>query len=331
MTSPRPLRALGKALVAAAFALPTLAISGRAEAFCRTWSCDPATEAKAGRTCPADPANPKCAGGSPELHKPLFWPQKCIGFSLNTTFIPKELGTDAAKFQALFARLTNQAFAAWQKVDCGGGQRPSIAFSNMGFVDCDKHEFNRGTADDPTRSVAQGNANIILFRNPWPYGNNGHTLALTTLTFNVTSGEIYDADMEINATKGDLTTSDTDPKSDLLSILTHEAGHFLGIAHSLDPEATMYAEYKATSTTMRTLEADDKAAVCAVYPPTRTGLPECDPTPRHGYSGQCAADIPVSDSCTVSLPGRPDTRSLWFSLALGAAALAARQRIRRGR
>ena len=57
-------------------------------------------------------------------------------------------------------------------------------------VACRRHEYNAG----------QGNANIILFHDEvWPYQGTSNTLALTTLTFNTDTGEIYDADMEINA------------------------------------------------------------------------------------------------------------------------------------
>ena len=79
-------------------------------------------------------------------------------------------------------------------------------------------------------------------------------ITLTTLTFNTESGEIYDADMEINAVKGDvaITTGDTDVKTDLLSVLTHEAtdvrqavaGYYQGLQsvrdHGMYPSTKQY-------------------------------------------------------------------------------------------
>jgi hypothetical protein len=67
-------------LVAFSLALAAASLSsGTARAFCRTWSCDPTRE-----SCPVDPDNKSCpVGGVPGTHVPLFWPQPCVGFSLN--------------------------------------------------------------------------------------------------------------------------------------------------------------------------------------------------------------------------------------------------------
>ena len=63
---------------------------------------------------------------------------------------------------------------------------------------------------------------------------------------------------------------------DLPSILTHEVGHFLGMAHSTEPCTvggddcpTMNPFYTTGSDAYRSLEADDVAGICAVYPPSR--------------------------------------------------------------
>src|SRR6185436_12882868 len=89
------------------------------------------------------------------------------------------------------------------------------------------------------------------------------TIALTTVTYDTEKGDIFDADIEINAAKVDgvvvnnFTTSDTDVDIDLLSVLTHEAGHFLGIAHSGVSDATMYPQYAPGNTALRDLTDDD--------------------------------------------------------------------------
>jgi hypothetical protein len=100
---------------------------------------------------------------------------------------------------------------------------------------------------------------------------------------------------------------------DFDSIITHECGHFLGMAHTGDDRATMYASYTQGSTYKRILTSDDVSGLCSIYLPggeravdpsaTPDGsgeVPEdaCDPTPRHGFSTQCAP--PAAKSCSVS-------------------------------
>lgn len=312
-------RAAATLFLAAAFLTPSAA-----NAFCRTWSCDPTKE-----KCPQDPDNPVCAGGDVTKHKALYWPQKCIGFSLNNN-ASKQLDSNPDRARAKFARIADLSFATWQKADCGGGKHPSVTFFDLGFIECDQHEFNGYNPKDSEQPTAQGNANLIVFRDKWPdaYKNSGNTLALTTLTFNVQSGEIYDADIEING-ESPISTSDSAVTNDLQSILTHEIGHFIGIAHSPDETATMFATYEAGSTSLRDLAPDDINAVCAVYKPGRTNLPTCDPTPRHGYGEKCSIPSPSPDGCSASgrVAGSVGSGAAALVLA-GAVALRIRRRKR---
>jgi MYXO-CTERM domain-containing protein len=303
------------ALTAATAAALAFTLGARdAAAFCRTWSCDPTRE-----TCPPDPENAKeCPiGGVPGVHHPLYWPVKCVGFSL------QENASRQVPYP-VFEKLAQQAFATWQNVKCEGGDFPSLFYADLGSVACGVHEYN---AD-------QGNANILLFHDDfWPYQNVHNTLALTTLTFNTETGEIYDADMEINGANTKLTTGNADVKDDLLSILTHEAGHFIGLAHSPNQEATMFASYSPGTTSLRDLHPDDVNGVCAIYPSVRSGLPACDPTPRHGYSKDCATDTGGETSnkvlgmdCALSTGGSSPGGALLGLAVLAGAALVRRRR-----
>jgi hypothetical protein len=333
-------------LAAAALAAASLlSVSSQALAFCRTWSC--VDDKKTGFTCPKDPGNSQCPGGIPGQHNALYWPVGCIGFSLNQQ-ASKQLNADRSKALVSFTKIANQAFSTWQKVRCRDAQghdigNPSIAFYDLGDVECRRQEYNQGDPDrTPDRALPQGNANIVLFREDidengkpmgWPYDGDANALAVTTLTYNVQTGEIYDADIEINGTsKVKFTTGDANVQIDLLSVLTHEAGHFIGIAHSPDKDATMFALYESGSTSFRDLSPDDEAAICAIYPPTRVGLPQCDPTPRHGYSSQCAVDAPAPSCTTSSAGSRPGgnvgSGALLVALA-SASLLAARRRAAR--
>jgi hypothetical protein len=196
----------------------------------------------------------------------------------------------------------------WGHVACpGSGAPPSLESKNLGPVSCDKHEYN-----DQQKTFG-GNANIIIFRDDvWVESSAsaapGSTLAITTVTFNVNSGEIYDADIEVNSTsvsKISIGTPVPGDSFDLQSILTHEVGHFLGLAHSNVPCdgtgcATMDATYQKGSEDFRTLEADDIAGICTIYPPGRSATDNgC--MPRHGFSSDCGSS--GSKGCCTTAPG----------------------------
>jgi hypothetical protein len=86
--------------------------------------------------------------------------------------------------------LAAQAFAAWSGARCSGGGSPSINAVDEGPVSCSMVQYND----------AGPNQHVIVFRDDgWPYQDSSNVLGLTTLTVSNTTGEIYDADMEINS------------------------------------------------------------------------------------------------------------------------------------
>ncbi len=148
--------------------------------------------------------------------------------------------------------------------------------------------------------------------NCWEHGTPSlaaHTLALTTTSFDRTTGEILDADAELNGWNGSaaapagsyftcggpgLTTCSDPPYgqsgcnwTDLGGTLTHEAGHMLGLDHVCttsypapynacpSPTPVMAPTAPNGDTSRRSLTSDDVEAVCTLYPaggPTRTCL-----------------------------------------------------------
>lgn len=282
-----------------------VASPSQAWAFCQTTLCDGGVSGV--RCSPAQ---------SGDCGTPLRWPQKCIGYSL------QERASAKVDYPTL-APIVAKAFAAWTNASCDGNPA-GVASFDLGPVACDQKEYN----------LVGGNANVIFFHDDeWPYAGAGNTLALTTLTFNLDDASILDADLEVNGTV-DLTTSDGSVQFDLQSILTHEAGHMLGIAHSAQAQTTMYIQYGPGDTSLRTLHPDDAAAICASYPPADTS--SCDPTPRRGLATTCDAPPSAEDEggCSCRTPARsatsPVTAPLVLAVALGLVTTRRRRATQRG-
>src|SRR5205085_10533449 len=53
---------------------------------------------------------------------------------------------------------------------------------------------------------------------------------------------------------------------DVQNTITHEAGHTIGLDHTPDPNATMYATAPEGETSKRVLGTDDIQAICDIYP-----------------------------------------------------------------
>jgi hypothetical protein len=125
----------------------------------------------------------------------------------------------------------------------------------------------------------------------------------------------------------------SDGGADVQSILTHELGHFLGLGHAgrNAPDATMRANWDGIGTALRTLSADDEAAICELYPPDRiAATSSC--TPRHGFGSECSAplDQPASASCAVTVARTRESARIGGTLGVALLALATgRRRARR--
>ena len=296
------MRARSRALALAAAVVTLTAAAPRAEAYCRS------------TTCVGDCGRTNDLNGCKTEGAPLFWPGLCVSFSLN------EQGSEFVDY-ADFERIAEASVAAWSDVQCDGGAA-TIRFVRKSDVACHVAEYN----------VDGKNANIILFQDTkWNYSGVDNTLAKTTVTYDTDTGEILDADIELNHAYNEFTTGDDNVAYDMQSILTHELGHFIGLDHSDDFSATMNPGYQEGTTELRTINEDDEAAVCEVYPPTRTVT--CRPEPNGGFSGLCAADDAVVDDSICALvpgPGQrpPSPQPVVALAALAAAATLARRRAR---
>jgi hypothetical protein len=287
-------------VVSAVFALGLLVCASDAFAFCRSTTC----RSMPGKECPTD------ENGCPTEGAKLFWPTSCISYATN------RLGTqdlDPADTRAVIKK----TFLAWSDVECPDGTIAKMTFQEREPVPCKKSQYNKNGP----------NVNVVLFQDDdWKYRGIDGTLAKTSVTYNDETGEIYDADIEINTANNTVTITDDPAKVqyDLQSILTHEVGHFIGIAHSPDPGAVMFASYAPGSTAQRELHPDDIEAVCAIYPSTSEA--PCNTEPRGGFGPRC--DDPEPETICSIQPGGGASYSVAM-IFLGSGFLAARARRRR--
>jgi MYXO-CTERM domain-containing protein len=221
-----------------------------------------------------------------ELGEPLVWTHPCLSYAIDAQ------GSTWMDFDEVEA-VVNEAFATWETTECPGGF-PNLVFKPSEEPSiCRRAEYNN-----------KGNVNTIAFLEDWkdPCApeNSGYeplAFAVTIVWHDMETGEILDADMMINdqeaaprnaggpyANCPDSGCEGND--ADLRSIITHEAGHFIGIGHSSIEEATMFASAERSSVDKRTLAPDDIAAVCNIYPPGNLD-DSCDATPTGELQLDC--------------------------------------------
>lgn len=175
-------------------------------------------------------------------------------------------------------RVLEESMLPWNGIEC----------SDIALVLAEPTE-ERLAGFDWAEGTEGDNENIVVFRNDDPddpvdaWLHQLGALAITTVTFESNEGRLLDADIEINDVSFPFTTCDPEEPScnvdfDLQNTLTHELGHVLGLDHSADGDATMFASAPRADTSKRTLSADDQEAICLVYP-------------SGGPVGQCFAGV----------------------------------------
>jgi hypothetical protein len=280
-----------------------LAIAADADAFCRSSTC----RSTNGKECPTN------EDGCPTEGEKLYWSTSCISYAVN------KLGTQDLD-PADSREIIKKTFQAWSDVDCPDGTVAKMTFQERDPIPCKRSQYNK----------TGPNVNVVLFQdNNWKYRGIDGTLAKTSVTYNDETGEIYDADIEVNTANNTVTITDDPAKVDydLQAILTHEVGHFIGVAHSSDPSAVMFASYSPGSTAQRTLTPDDIDAVCNIYPANGDNV--CNTEPRGGFSPTC--DEPVKTGLCSVQPGGAGVSYGVAMIFLGTGFLAARARRRRRR
>jgi hypothetical protein len=270
-------------------AIPTLALllsmQGNAWAFCRATTCDP-----------NDPQDDCRQDGSGCVREgvPLRWRTQPIVYRFARGG-SKKLSEPATR------KAIRSAFDAWSNVECTQG-RTSLRFQEGPDIE-EKEEFG------------------ILFRDEaWPHGTADDALAVTSQAYVKSNGFIATAGIEINTAENEFSVDDTGHtnKIDLEAVITHEVGHYIGLAHSDDPESIMAAAYCQSQDrcgqdveAARALSEDDRNAVCAIY----------------GPQGEADTSTPSDGGCSVSR-SRTSSGLAGVGLAVLALTVIARRRSR---
>ena len=136
-------------------------------------------------------------------------------------------------------------------------------------------------------------------RDCWEHANGA--LAITSTFYDVTSGQMMDADIEFNTPQFIFTTVDAPVcvapnfnvgcvATDVQDTATHEIGHLLGLGHSPAASSTMNARAVPGELNKRVLDDDSKKFVCDVYPAGKAARSCLLPA----YDGWCCAPRPWS-------------------------------------
>jgi hypothetical protein len=265
----------------------------------------------------SSPATAFVCTRTPALGPSVFWPVRTIEIH--------PIGGGAEVGSAELAAVLQRGAEAWTTPGCSDA---AIVVGAPGRVRVTGFNWHAGSGSDR-------NENIVLFRNDTPgdpvdrWVHTLGALAITTVTFDATSGRLLDADIEINDVAFDFTTCDPEAPGctvafDLENTLTHELGHVLGLDHPPSDapgafEATMFASASRGDIEKRTLADDDIDGLCVLYPAGDPVAGECYGVGR---------PPPSTIRFTQAACGAVDTPTVWLPLLGLGVGLTRRRRCR---
>jgi hypothetical protein len=271
---------------------------------------------------------------------PVWWRNPCVTMDFLLGSPPPDMTGDD------YLQAARSAASTWS--------HPALACSGLAIS-------IQKTADTTADVALDGRNFIVMRQNSWCDDTTStdpsepatcyptNALAITTVFRNTSTGEIVQADTEVNAVNvfwADLVKNPSlasGSTADFQNMITHELGHVIGLAHPCfsaadttrlddnlgqpqldctDPDlpatvadATMFPSVLMANTSRRMLTPDDEQAACDIYPSSVTTCPS-------GESSGCA----VAPSSSRS-PGRGPPVAA--SIALGLLAFLAASGLRR--
>ena len=234
----------------------------------------------------------------------LVWERRCMSYSVDHR---GSSDIDLADVRSI----VRSSFDAWLAITCDG-----VA---PGFEVEETEELS--TCLDTEYRSGHGNVNTIAFVDDWPSRDHDPgAFAVTVVWHSTRTGQIFDADMQVNQRLGPFMhcPSDGCPRNaigeathvDLQNVLTHEVGHFFGIDDSDNRGTTMWGEAPRGEIDKRIPRTDDVEALCTIYPPGT--LPsECSFEPYGGLDLDCED----GGGCGCSVPAGPRGQPAWILLA----------------
>jgi hypothetical protein len=191
--------------------------------------------------------------------------------------------------------ILRRSFAQWGPVSVNGQiegtpvqeSEPSLRSSDLLFLEEDNGSVVGRIGYDFLSP--EHNQNLVTFSDAtwFDFATRTSTIALTTSTYVVPTGQILDADIEFNSAYHRFVDCALEPQcsdgdkasglTDLQNTAVHEIGHYLGLAHTRYIEGTMYGSAQHGETHKQNLDGDARDGVVFKYPDDENNG-YCDPT-----------------------------------------------------
>lgn len=222
----------------------------------------------------------------------VAWPGTEVAFQVDGQLPP---GWDAGDLETV----VDAATAPWETIDCR-----SFTLERAGFT------------DSATSDLFDRENTLLFVQDDWAFSHS--MMAITLLEYNKFTGELRDADILVNNAQKTFELNPVcdpaGPNYDLVNILTHEFGHFIGLDHSTEPQSTMFPDTFEEDCLKRSLAPDDVEGFCATY--SLPAAAEADDASAEDVSGaESKGEEDVEPGCGGS-PEPPSTHWVWALLLL---------------